>query len=75
LKLSKNHKKHSNNIDNSIKSLKDRYVAIIGEMNAGNDNDLLISELKEVLSKLVALKVIPHHQMIKQLKQLNIHRK
>ena len=71
LKLSKNHKKHHNNIDSSIKSLKDRYLAIIGEIQAGNDNNDLINELKDVLSKLVSLKVIPHHQMIKQLKQMN----
>jgi hypothetical protein len=70
LKLSKNHKKHSNNIDNSIKALKERYLAIVGEIQAGNDNDELINELKDVLSKLVSLKVIPHHQMIKQLKLL-----
>jgi hypothetical protein len=70
IRLSKDHKKHHNTIDNSINKLKDRYMILLGELEAGNTNEKIIPELKDVMAKLVSLKVINYNQMVNQLKQV-----
>jgi hypothetical protein len=68
---------HKSNVDTSknetIKNLKERLQLVEGEIEAGNDNDEVVDELRSILMKLKNLDVITSYQAINHFKQLTKH--
>ena len=68
---------HKSNVDTSknetIKNLKERLQLVEGEIEAGNDNDEVVDELRSILMKLKNLNVITSYQAINHFKQLTKH--
>ena len=68
---------HKSNVDTSknetIKNLKERLQLVEGEIEAGNDNDEVVDELRSVLMKLKNLDCITSYQAINHFKQLTKH--
>ena len=69
---------HKSKIDTSsksetIKNLKERLQLVEGEIEAGNDNDEVVDELRSILMKLKNLDVITSYQAINHFKQLTKH--
>ena len=68
---------HKSNVDTSknetIKNLKERLQLVEGEIEAGNDNDEVVDELRSILMKLKNLDVITSYQAINHFKQLTRH--
>jgi len=57
----------------TIKNLKERLQLVEGEIEAGNDNDEVVDELRSILMKLKNLDVITSYQAINHFKQLTKH--
>ena len=58
---------HYNNIDMTVKEIKKRVKLIEGEIEAGNNNKDLLTELTELLNKLVVLGILTRNQINKHL--------
>jgi len=65
--IAKLHKNHDNNVENTIKKIKERISIIEGEIEAGNNNLILLEELRVLLSKLVNFGVLDKKESIKHM--------
>ena len=58
LYMSKLHKTHHNTVDKSVEKMKERFAILDGELNAGNDNPLIMKELYQLIFKMAKSNII-----------------
>ena len=58
LYMSKLHKTHHNTVDKSFEKMKERFAILDGELNAGNDNPLIMKELYQLIFKMAKSNII-----------------
>jgi hypothetical protein len=70
IKLAKLHKHHHNTIDKTIEKMKERFQILEGELDAGNNNDLIYKELNSLIYKMAHIGVISQNEAKRYLKEL-----
>ena len=70
IKLGKLHKHHHNTIDKTIEKMKERFQILEGELDAGNNNELIYKELNSLIYKMAHIGVISQNEAKRYLKEL-----
>jgi hypothetical protein len=70
LKMAKEHKNAGINIDNTESDLKKKFELLEGEIKAGNNNNKLFDDMKDILGKMIQLKLISQHSANSYIKDI-----
>ena len=70
VRLSKTNKKFINNIDDTKNNIKNKYNIIIGEIEAGNNNDKLLIDLKKIMERMTHIGLISYNQFKTHFKEI-----
>ena len=68
--MSKLHKTHHNSVESTVKKMKDRFKVLEGELEAGNNNELILKELHDLLFKMAKNNIISHSSAVNYWKQI-----